>query len=1738
MPNLVSNRIDELPLDRRIAGEARGMRRDTTLNAIYERRDIDPTASHVKRRHGSRRVTSSQPNLVGLTAPNASAHLRVDYDFSNEVLTNLAWTMFGTVQVPGDALVSDCRQRIVAFNGVEVYVQYTLSTNQFRFVVYNSAGTQLLLQSAAYNLTQDWGLRFALVRTLTDVKLNVWEIGGNIAADLTSTFTLPNTNVELVLFGSGAVTSSHIPNIVLNNVMLFDDSTFATATYEASAGTLTPVSTQGATLFWHHTFADGGNVLTYNNSINSYLVPTTPSEDGTSVLFGGKGVIEIPFYLDFDEYFWTSSNASARLSWCFQFKITLPAILGPSVIYELQDLIRLEVVLDGANYKLQASFSDTGAVVLSTVVLTGGSSHDVFVARDPALVYLKVGSVEVNAAAPNPVIYEYDKTIGIVIGDRADQSQSSPFGGKLTRLALHNESARTFHPKLDAVFYYDADSVQGDEFIDRGNRSLNGYGGTRASYRPPFYAEGAFVGGSYVAATGGYTINSVGPGVGYTGQLVKALLKDVVVQRRGDRAFMTSDGVSYLIDNIAKTFRPLGVPRPSTKVSCSPQGVGAIDGFVRYAYRFITVDGTVGPIFELDPCDATGGVNVFLGADTFGSATDPVFGLSYGECEAPKPAGNTVESFLVRDRDANNNQLLHDERELTLELAFRIPSFTQRTDESIISQGASFAGTGATGWASINDPKTFPEIGQRSQESTMQFTFRYNGGTSNQSLFTIGSRNQRYHTGSVRRRTHWRCHILAVSIQQVGLNNQMGIVVCRQDGGRDDALHHFSQPYNWVDGHDYSVFVSRCGSSEGRQRGSDLRIMIYDHTLDRWDLWPSMPSGTTQITNINFFGPTFTHPNFADVMWGCCRDEGQLTGRTRVYDSSTNSFEFFNLPPFRCGTANNPQIMYHGRMWTRDIQPGLLRARALDRYAAESGPLSRECAIDVAFCSDSSKETLSGGFDRINDIRTTFKAEPSAVDVDADVYVSPTTEQTVLLAYGNSSTVASTDQIPVWASYSTRNGGSLVIGTGRIPCFELAQKKWHAGSEVRTFDEFANVIDLTEWTWITLHLEQILRGSTLDVWLRRIFLDGNTGEWGDLFSADTAPGGPAGKKINAAAGDGQHLLFTVGSPRNIQTYHTAEFAEVRLWQGEYYTAQGGGSGPNAFGAYLSSRIPPNKYDELWHYLRFAPVDVNDMNAQTTMDQFGTYADPGGTSQKTADAVTIYQGAEVTLAEVSGSGGARVFVPFPAPPIEAIRGIEIFRSQVVPVEENYPTGEPNPNALRDAFKAARAAPLYYLTEIPDGTDFYLDTATDALLGVQLDQTAGLIPKNAGGVVEWLNYIGIWVKDRPRIYFAASPKSWESYPTDYIYDLPVRESGPIEAAAELAARDDRNARLLVLGRSWGAFLDGNPINPETNTLGGGVGAWTARCLVVEQGVAYAYNGTLWAITGDGQVADIGLPVLDLLPPPESTRLAVSASLGSLFVINEITGLTLRWHFARREWFVEDRYALSTTDIDGVDQWVHVSGYLSSGAKDVYADDVELTTPTSLAVSSVSHAANSITVSSTTGISVGQRITVVADQDPRVRVTVTVRLIVGNTISFNEDINATNLPLSGTTPNATPGGSTAVNYTFTAYPGIGYWGTMLDTGQFTNAGVIQHVDVGVVAGSRWFGMLAGADFAGDPASRSAFDSPESHPTRFDDGAGVGRSARWGLGASQRIQRILVWNPEPQATGLSELEMNYAIE
>ena len=142
-----------------------------------------------------------------------------------------------------------------------------------------------------------------------------------------------------------------------------------------------------------------------------------------------------------------------------------------------------------------------------------------------------------------------------------------------------------------------------------------------------------------------------------------------------------------------------------------------------------------------------------------------------------------------------------------------------------------------------------------------------------------------------------------------------------------------------------------------------------------------------------------------------------------------------------------------------------------------------------------------------------------------------------------------------------------------------------------------------------------------------------------------------------------------------------------MWDGERYVAAGGGFGNTTFGPYLSSRVPPNLWDKMWYYLRFMFADVNDPENQSTMDQKGEFEDaaPGEHSQFNTDAVTLFQASVVADATTAGEGTV-YYIPFPEPPMAAIRGIQIFRSQVVPVTSEFPNGTANPNAVPEAWRA--------------------------------------------------------------------------------------------------------------------------------------------------------------------------------------------------------------------------------------------------------------------------------------------------------------------------------------------------------------------------------------------------------------------------------------------------------------------
>jgi len=780
------------------------------LPALYERRDVEPGATSFSRRVGTVRSSDTVPNLLGVAYSGDSGKVIIDRDFVAEITNQ--WTALGTVQTEVATHTADAYVQLFQLNGAYLYLKYLIATDDVQFEAWSSAGA-FLAASPAFAAGQ--ALRFMLKRTAAgSVVINGWVVPATgaavIGSDTSLAYTFSSTLRYLSFFGDTFTSLTEIyTGATLTNFLLYDADVFSTATYDTFASDLTPataIASPGvAALLMQAGFFGGGEAFSYQNDggeyVSGYLSPSPPSAyapdggDPTDIHMGGKGVIEVPFYLDFDEYFWTSTSASARLEWSFQTIFTLPAEPGLLTIFEFQDLVRLRVVFSGT-YHLQAEFNNSTVTVASGVALASVGTYTVFVARDADNVYLNVNGAEVTAAATNPIIYNYDKTLGFIIGDGADIENQEPFGGKLTRFALHNTSLRSLQSKSTAVIYYDVDSVYGDEILDLGPRGLTAFAGIRSTSQTPYYQEGGFPGGSFVAATGGYLLAAGTPDITYTGTLKRPLLKDAVVQRQGQRSFLASNGEAYVLDDIFKTYRPLGIPRPTTKVSCSPQGVGAIDGFVRYGYRFVSSDGTVGPVFQLDPCDATGGVNVMLGAETFGLPDETAFGVSYGEAQIGTVALDGVETFILHDQDSFNLPLLHTEQKdpgLTLEVAFRLPSLAAKTEESVISQGV-YMPFGSTTWCADNFPQHFPWIGAQGQESSFQFTFRYHDGADYQVLFGVGARDQHYTTGWLSSSDHWHLNHLVVSIQPPldAVGNTHSLVVCRDDpdgsAHRDDDL--------------------------------------------------------------------------------------------------------------------------------------------------------------------------------------------------------------------------------------------------------------------------------------------------------------------------------------------------------------------------------------------------------------------------------------------------------------------------------------------------------------------------------------------------------------------------------------------------------------------------------------------------------------------------------------------------------------------------------------------------------------------------------------------------------------------------------------------------------------------------------------------------------------------------------------------------------------------------------------
>lgn len=204
-----------------------------------------------------------------------------------------------------------------------------------------------------------------------------------------------------------------------------------------------------------------------------------------------------------------------------------------------------------------------------------------------------------------------------------------------------------------AFSVWDFTKTEGTRCPDNGLDNITFFTETDETYQAPFYSE----------ADEGETVwNSLGGGIklgssidGFTGRLPRILSDDAVVTSHGNKTFIVDGGDVTVAFKESKTFRPLGVPKPTEMVESYTLGIpeGDMERVARYAIRHVTSEGTKGPLFSAGALPLDG--NRVFGTPSLGS--EDIYTGAGGEIDWIGPSS---ESSIGVDLDIEARLALRD----------------------------------------------------------------------------------------------------------------------------------------------------------------------------------------------------------------------------------------------------------------------------------------------------------------------------------------------------------------------------------------------------------------------------------------------------------------------------------------------------------------------------------------------------------------------------------------------------------------------------------------------------------------------------------------------------------------------------------------------------------------------------------------------------------------------------------------------------------------------------------------------------------------------------------------------------------------------------------------------------------------------------------------------------------------------------------------------------------------------
>ena len=1699
-----NQRIDKNPMHRGIGS---GPFNKQPVN--YEVREIEPTThDELERRAGSQRQ-ARYGQAPAFCAPGGSRWL-VDRQGLDLTATNIGIAFqcrIGSIQAESgtvDLLVLQDQAEILSGSTnkrLRIWLEKASGAYSIKAQVYNDTGGDGFSPAALSVATG--------VDSGTDVKVRLYSDGGlddgaSVTLDVggnTSTDTLEVGDYALsdcvlhILPGEAA--EGDFTSIDPVNLFAADISGATLDSSVSRSPSVTPVLQLNADSVAPITPATGaGRAIPY---------PAEPLiESGKLRCSGWSGCLRVPFRSVFNQFFKSSLKSVASRTFAFKLKVEPNFFCSnqDTTLVDFPGFVTIERV--AATGKVKLTYSGQ-TFTTTNVELTLGSETSIWVGCDDSdlFVYDSSGNSDTATVTAEAPFLDYERVPDLIIAAPEDRSAAANFHGTIAEVKVFNYAA-TSDDGESAIFDLD---LSGTEPRDKSKYRLP------ISPEPhkivdklPLLTPGPVADQDHAAVLGGEvfvgagTVDSVADTylVGKDG----AFSNSVVSARFGNKVVSCEPGGTLAVtDTKINQTRPLGVPQIQAEVTTRTLGAGGLDGAYCYGARYVTGDGTYGPLRRFKPVKAFNNAGVLVGASAGSEENSQTeLGESYGDTKTDVEGHfrlttkTVVGPSYAAGFDTSSDFVPGDEKGITVETHLRFPDFTE-LEESIFDRGVKYTGAKETMWAWNEGGIQIDYM----NDFTLQAAFRLDTGHTSslanslsQCIFAIGHNDSDPWT---------RAFMLYLYKDASGSNWSNGtyrMVAARDNDrrGNDYKYAVYDDSTFWEDNHDYNVCAVRKDDAliiyvhkyDTDGTLSDFQVFdtkatgAHSSVLDPTDFWAERQRHKKQATNLQVWSPAHREEGGS----GSSNSEG-------IYRLSTDGQT--TVTALVLGAMSNDTYFYHHRAWSTALSKSVIRYDSVKRRAAVAGePLNRSIRSDVGYFDESPSESSKKFWDKAkgvyweafaNNTPAGKERNPPKASFETFLSSNATTIHGVYITDTSNSTIEECE----YQLYASSVGeGSIILSTS-LESNVLTSKVWDTNNtSVRLL---GNQFDPENFNWYTTPVVFNADSSNWQIDILEMAVNGKTifdypitGDTVAKATLDIYLGGFTGKSAKAT--------------------HVGEF---RVWNENRYDDY------DEEYDYLAGRV--NKSADtakLQMYAQFRPADENSPVDQYMLDS-GTLNDlaaidvvwqkhdggGGGWSASDTSDTEVIDGRDLG-GEVENPPAA---VEFPDAPYPHITAIEILRTGGIPVTDINDEEE-----VARALLAADNAPLRFLARIPIGTNSYIDVSKDETLGAEVNEGSGFAPSRVNGVFLWNNQLGVF---REGILQMAEPGpfGWESFLSGNQVTVDNLGTSDITAAVAYAGS------LAVFGRNWCTILNGTPAQ-NTPYYIGGAGAQSARSVIAYGGSLFALSDTnLWQISPPSGLSapgseDFGLPVQDLLPT--NGRLAVSADKSSLYVIDEDTGECLRHHFPTGRWTIESRDAKSLGDTEGSFTVVHASGAYSTENTAFVADDVGAS-DTLVTTATLSSPTSTITKAGLT-VSAGTRLLVIDS---------------GGTAASTRVVSYSGSTLTVTTNslNGLADGEADL------YFGVGGEGIVIDTGWYANpAGEemqVLKINTGVLSGTAWEFSMEGSPSPGSRSAASTLAYTAFGATTDEEAIG-GSRGRW--------LRTRIRNRKPELSKLDRIELTKELE